>query len=72
MKKPAITGHFPIPPRDASAIKETLEIVTGKRPNMPKLDIAGLEALTVSNPPTQAQVEFLRGQLAILARRLDE
>jgi hypothetical protein len=72
MKKPSIAGSFPVTAKDTAAIKETVEIITARRAGVPKLDITGLEQLQVSNPPTQAQVEFLRVQLARLARRLDE
>lgn len=72
MKKPAIQGTYPQSSADISAVKANVEIITAKRPGVPKLDIAGLESMVISNPPTQAQVDKLRLELAKLARRLDE
>lgn len=67
MKKPALSGTGDIL---LGKVKEWLEIIGGRRGE--KLDIEGLESLLISNPPTQAQMEFLRAQLTILAKRLQE
>jgi hypothetical protein len=53
MKKPSIAGSFPVTPKDAAAIKETIEIVTARRAGVPKLDIAGLEGLKIGNDGSQ-------------------
>jgi hypothetical protein len=70
MKKPALRGTAPLDAADAKAIKENFEIICGRRGE--QNDLAGLESLLISNPPTQAQMEFLRKQLTILVKRLQE
>lgn len=61
MKRPAV--------KDLASAREVIEIVTGQRGT--RVDLAGLTALAISNPPTQAQMEFLRAQLVILVSRIE-
>jgi len=67
-KRPSIAGTFPQTREDVSAVKENIEIITGRRGQ--KNDLDGLDSMQVSAAPTQAEVEFLRAQLALLVRRL--
>lgn len=55
--------------KDLPSIKENIEQMRGIRGS--KCDLAGLKSIQISNPPTQAQVEFLRAQLANLVERLE-
>jgi hypothetical protein len=78
MKKPNIpdTGGKPTPGFNR-AVKDNIEIITGRRGN--KIDLPDLQTLTVSNPPTQAEVAALNAYvnewgkvLIALKARLDE
>jgi len=69
MKKPAIPDSHPPTPEHMRVIKQNIEIVTGRRGG--KADLAGLRAMTISNPPTQAQVDKLRLELITLIERLE-
>lgn len=70
MKKPNLKGMTPPDRAEMGAIKENIEIITGRRGA--KCDLDGLLHMTVSNPPTQAEMEFLRSQLYNLVLRLEE
>jgi hypothetical protein len=70
MRKPSIGNSYPLSAQDTAAMKQNVETITGRAGD--RCDLDGLDNLTVSNPPTQEQVEFLRAQLAILVRRLEE
>lgn len=50
-------------------INEQVELMRGMRGT--KCDLQGLLSIQISNPPTQAQIEFLRAQLANLVARLE-
>lgn len=54
-----------------SALKERMEMLSGERRGSPVIDLAGLRSITISNPPTQAEVEFLRAQLVRLIERME-
>jgi hypothetical protein len=69
-KRPSISGSFPLSHADVVALKENMEIVSGRRGM--KCDLEGLANLSISSPPTQAEMEFLRAQLYNLVKRLEE
>lgn len=78
MKKPNIPAtNGQATPEYVRAVKDVIEIVTGRRGN--KLDLPDLQTLTVSNPPTQAEVQAMNAYvnewgkvLIALEARLDE
>lgn len=57
------------PVKDIASARENIEVITGSRGT--RCDLAGIRALQVSNPPTQAEVEFLRAQLEIFLTRIE-
>lgn len=69
MKKPAIPDSHPPTREHMGAVKQNIEIITGRRGA--RTDIVGLQNMTISDPPTQAQVDKLRRELIALAERLE-
>lgn len=68
MKKPALRSTF-----DRAEIQrhtENIDAITGRSGE--RCDLAGLENMSISNPPTQDEIEFIRRQLVTLIRRLEE
>jgi hypothetical protein len=71
MKKPSIAGSYPVTPKDAAATKEMLEIVTARRAGVPKLDIAGLESLTIGGAEKRVALNAVAAGSAVTFDGLD-
>jgi hypothetical protein len=69
MKKPTIPDSHPPTAEHMRTLKQNVEIVTGRRGA--RCDLAGLQSMAISNPPTQAQVDKLRLELVTLISRLE-
>ena len=69
MKKPSIPDSHPPTAEHMRALKQNVEIITGRRGG--KSDLAGLQSMAISDPPTQAQVDKLRLELITLVQRLE-
>ena len=69
MKKPAIPDSHPPTREHMSVIKQNIEAITGRRGG--RTDLEGLQDMTISNPPTQAQVDKLRLELIALIARIE-
>lgn len=69
MKKPTIPDSHPPTAEHMRALKQNIEIITGRRGG--RIDLVGLRTMTISDPPTQGQVDKLRIELLALAERLE-
>ena len=69
MKKPSIPDSHPPTREHMSHIKQSIEIVIGRRGGRCSLD--QLRTMEISDPPTQAQVDFIRLQLINLIGRIE-
>lgn len=69
MKKPGIPDSYPPTREHMGAIKQNLEVITGRRGQ--RSPLATLKSLSISAPPTQAEVETLRAALVNLIDRLE-
>lgn len=69
MKKPVIPESHPPTREHMGALKQNIETITGRRGG--RTDLDGLRAMTISNPPTQAQVDKLRLELIALIVRIE-
>lgn len=69
MKKPSIPDSYPPSREHMNAIKENIEAVTGRRGT--KCDLVGLQNMSISDPPTQAEVLKLWQELVKLVVRLE-
>lgn len=73
----ALRSEFPPSREWCEAVRENIEVLTGRREN--KLEMPpGLEVLTFSSPPTKAECEALDAKLNVvwgvvlqMAQRLD-
>lgn len=69
MKKPGIPDSHPPTRGHMDAIKQNIEIITGRRGQ--RSDVSALRSMVVSDPPTQAEVDVLRLALIALIDRLE-